>query len=63
LRQYIITYRLKLAKRLLELTEKSVSDIAEECGFTDASYFTKTFRTAFGMTPKDYRNGFKEDYI
>lgn len=63
LRQYIITYRLKLAKSLLELTEKSVSDIAEECGFTDASYFTKTFRTAFGMTPKDYRNGFKEDYI
>lgn len=63
LRQYIIAYRLKLAKRLLELTDKSVSEIAEECGFTDASYFTKTFRTAFGLTPKDYRNGFKEDFI
>lgn len=63
LRQYIINYRLKLAKRLLELTEKSINEIAEECGFTDASYFTKTFRTNFGMTPKDYRNSFKEDYI
>ena len=63
LRQYIISYRLKQAKRLLELTDKSASDIAEECGFTDASYFAKTFKAAFGMTPKEYRNGFKEDFI
>ena len=63
LRQYIISYRLKLSKKMLELTDKSISEIAEECGFTDASYFTKTFRTTFGITPKDYRNGFKEDYI
>ena len=63
LRQYIIAYRLKAAKRLLELTAKSINEIAEETGFTDASYFTKTFRTTFGMTPKDYRNKFKEDFI
>ena len=63
LRQYIISYRLKASKRLLELTAKSINEIAEECGFTDASYFTKTFRTAFGMTPKDYRAGFKNDFI
>jgi len=63
LRQYIIAYRLKAAKRMLELTDKSAAEIAEECGFTDASYFTKTFKSAFGMTPKEYRNGFKEDFI
>ena len=63
LRQYIIFYRLKAAKRLLELTAKSINEIAEETGFTDASYFTKTFRSTFGMTPKDYRNQFKEDFI
>lgn len=63
LRQYIISHRLKLAKRLLELTDRSVSDIASECGFSDASYFTKTFRQALGLTPKDYRNGFKNDFI
>lgn len=63
MRQYIISYRLKLAKRLLELTDKSAAEIAEECGFTDASYFAKTFKSAFGMTPKEYRNGFKEDFI
>ena len=63
LRQYVISHRLKNAKRLLELTDRPIADIAEECGFKDASYFTKTFRESFGVTPKDYRNGFKEDFI
>lgn len=63
LRQYIIAYRLKMAKRLLELSGKSAAEIAEECGFTDASYFAKTFKSAFGMTPKEYRNSFKDDFI
>ncbi len=63
LRQYIISYRLKLAQRMLEATGKTIAEIAESCGFTDASYFTKTFRSAFGETPKDYRNRFKKDFI
>ena len=63
LRQYIIAYRLKQAKRLLELTDRSAAEIAEECGFTDASYFAKTFKASFGITPKEYRNSFKEDFI
>ncbi len=63
LRQYIIAYRLKQSKRLLELTDRSAAEIAEECGFTDASYFAKTFKSAFGMTPKEYRNSFKDEFI
>ena len=63
LRQYIISYRLKLAQRMLTATARSIAEIAESCGFTDASYFTKTFRSAFGETPKDYRNRFKKDFI
>ena len=63
LRQYIIAYRLKLAKRLLAESAKSINEVAEECGFNDPSYFTKTFRGAFGMTPKEYRNLTKEDFI
>ena len=63
LRQYIIAYRLKLAKKLLSESAKSVNEVAEECGFNDPSYFTKTFKNAFGMTPKEYRNLFKDDFI
>lgn len=63
LRQYIISYRIKLAKNLLECTAKSMAEIAEEAGFTDASYFTKSFKTAVGITPKEYRAKSKENFI
>jgi two-component system response regulator YesN len=63
LRQYIISYRLKAAKRMLQLTDKSAAEIAEAGGFTDASYFAKSFKSAFGETPKEYRNKFKGDFI
>ena len=63
LRQYIIAYRLKLAKKLLLESSKSINEVAEECGFNDPSYFTKTFKGAFGMTPKEYRNLSKDDFI
>ncbi len=63
LRQYIINYRMKLAKRLLELTDKSIGEIAEEAGFKDASYFTKSFKASFGLTPKEYRNKFSDSFI
>ena len=63
LRQYIISYRLKLACGMLRYTAKSINEIAEECGFTDASYFTKTFKAAYGETPKAYRNKYDNDVI
>jgi two-component system response regulator YesN len=63
LRQYVIAYRLKRAKRLLEVTDKTTQEIADECGFTDASYFSKSFKSAFGVSPRDYRNDFKNEFI
>lgn len=63
MRQYVIAYRLKLTKDMLRTTDRSASEIAEACGFTDASYFAKTFKTSFGMTPKEYRNQFKDEFI
>ncbi len=63
LRQYINGYRLKAAKRMLELTNKSTAEIASEIGFTDASYFAKIFKATFDITPKEYRNKFKDDFI
>lgn len=63
LRQYIISYRFKAAKRMLELTDKSIGEIAEQTGFTDASYFAKSFKATFGVTPKEYRAQFSEDFI
>ena len=63
LHQYVIQYRIKYALSMLRYSDKSIADIADETGFTDASYFTKSFKAQFGMTPKEYRNQFKEDFI
>ena len=63
LKQYVIAYRLRIARSFLETTEKTTAEIAELTGFTDASYFTKTFKSTFGQTPKDYRNEHKIESI
>ena len=63
MRQYVIQYRFKAAKQMLRYTDKSIADIADECGFTDASYFAKSFKASFGISPKDYRAKFNESFI
>ena len=62
-KQYVTAYRLKMAKELLAYTPLPIADVAERCGFTDASYFAKIFKAAEGISPKDYRNGFKDSFI
>lgn len=43
--------RLERSRRLIEKTEKSVSEIAYEVGFTSPSYFNKCFKDEFGISP------------
>lgn len=52
---YLINYRLKKGVELLLTTDKTVSEICFEIGFSGASYFTETFRKFFGCTPSEYR--------
>lgn len=52
---YLIQYRLMQAAELLHTTEKSVSAIAEESGFTNAGYFCRKFRQHYHMSPNEYR--------
>jgi len=43
------------AKRLLNYTTNSVSEIANELGFEHASYFVTIFKKATNQTPEQYR--------
>ena len=52
---YLIEYRVQVAKKLLETTSFSITDIALRCGFNSNSYFTKIFRRSCGKTPNAYR--------
>ncbi|OXS99027.1 AraC family transcriptional regulator [Notoacmeibacter marinus] len=47
--------RLRHARQLLLLTEKSVTDIAVETGFCDAGHFARQFRAFFGEAPRRAR--------
>ena len=47
------TARLKRAYQLLVTTDKNVSEVAYDVGFTAPSYFTKCFKDEFGISPSD----------
>ncbi len=49
--EYLNSYRIEQACDLLLSTDKTVAEIAGECGFNDVSYFTKTFHRYMGITP------------
>ncbi len=57
---FLTKTRVMEAMRLLEQTLLSGGEIAEQCGFTDASAFTQHFRRWAGMTPSAYRQRRKE---
>jgi YesN/AraC family two-component response regulator len=50
---YIRNYRLEKAKELL-LKGHSISIISENVGFSSQSYFSHSFKVAFGQSPKDF---------
>jgi len=53
---YVRTQKMLSAARLLQETDRTVLDIAGECGYDNGSKFSKAFREVMGMTPRDFRN-------
>lgn len=53
--EYGNSYTMQKASQLLTSSEKSISDIIFELGFTDRTHFYKLFEKEFGMTPRAYR--------
>lgn len=52
---YVTTIRINHARKLLSQTDKTIGDIAEECGFYDQSHLEKAFKRERGVTPGEYR--------
>jgi AraC-like DNA-binding protein len=53
--EYLISYRVQAAAKLLERTDLPVTRIAMETGWSSSSYFAKMFRQHSGQTPNAYR--------
>lgn len=53
---YINNFRLEKAKELLISTSMNISEIAYSCGFASPNYFSTTFKSKYGLSPKDFRS-------
>ena len=53
--EYIMMYRLNFAGELLKETNKSITEIAHECGFNNVSFFIREFKKDYSVTPNKYR--------
>ena len=56
---FVLGRRLERAYRVLHRGQAAttIGAVAYSCGFGDLSYFNRTFRRRFGLTPTDLRNG------
>lgn len=52
--------RMEKAKTLIISSEISMSRIAAEVGYNDEAYFSKVFKKSTGLSPSQYRQGFKK---
>jgi AraC family transcriptional regulator len=53
--QYFLRLRIEKAQSLMKNRSLRMIDIAESCGFTSQSQFSRVFRRLVGVTPRQYR--------
>jgi two-component system, response regulator YesN len=52
---YIVRKRLDKACELLQTTNLKIFEISDMLGYSTVTYFSRQFRSVYGMTPGDYR--------
>ena len=52
---YIINFKLKHAAILLRKPSISIAEISDLCGFGSSTYFSRCFKSQFGVSPQVYR--------
>jgi two-component system response regulator YesN len=55
LSDYITQVRVEEAKRLLRISDFSVTEISDQLNFYDSTYFAKVFKKETGMTPTEFK--------
>ena len=61
--QYILSLRMEKAEGLLLNTDKSVTDIAYSCGYTDSNYFIYAFSKWHAVPPLKYRKNHQKNTL
>lgn len=53
--EYVTNVRMEKAKELLRNSDKSMKEICIEVGYSDANYFSRTFKKNVGVSPTEYK--------
>ncbi len=53
--QALLERRISAAQGMLAFGDAPISEVAANCGFSDPGYFSKQFRRASGVSPREYR--------
>lgn len=53
--KWLTNRRLQRAKAFLETTDKSISQVVYECGFENASHFSRIFKNKFNISPSTFQ--------
>jgi AraC-like DNA-binding protein len=59
----LIDLRLSYACKLLRETDKTIAEMAYDCGFSNLANFNRQFRWKYRMTPKEYRKHWAEEEV
>ena len=59
--KYITDLRMYKARRMVADGNLKISQIAKNCGYDNPSYFNKLFKNYFGVTPRQYREGERDE--
>lgn len=60
-KEFLTQFRISRGKEQLSLTDLSIEEIAQDCGYSSALAFGKAFKQVIGMTPSSYRNTNRKD--
>lgn len=59
--RYIKKIRMEEAQRLLQTTNMKISDISRKTGYSNLSYFCKSFQEHYGVSPDKFRHSSSQD--
>lgn len=60
LQDYVASYRIDVAKELLQDPRVALKKIAYDLGYTNPSHFTRSFKVATGVAPSEFQRGLLE---
>ncbi len=61
--KYITDLRMYKARRMVADENLKISQIAKSCGYDNPSYFNKLFKNYYGVTPRQYREGERDESL